>query len=224
MGLPHAGGGPAAFQGWRTRLPDDVDLLVAHLPGRETRLREAPPSDAGRVVRELVAAIGTGAPIVLFGHSWGAHLAFRLTRHLPDVRHLIVSGAGAPHCPRVMPPIAHLPRREFLDALAALGGIPEPVLAHEELMDALLPALRADFRLAEAPASEHPGAPLPCPITALGGSRDPLTTDESLSAWSSYTASTFRRLTIAGDHFFHVTRQDEVVAHVVRVISEARPV
>lgn len=221
VGLPHAGGGPATFQGWRERLPDDVDLLVAHLPGRETRLREAPPSDVGQVVRELVASIGTGPPIVLFGHSWGARLALELSHQLPDVRHLIVSGAGAPHCPRVMPAIGHLPRRDFLEALAKLGGIPGPVLAHAELMDALLPALRADFRLAEAQVTAGSDAPqLGCPITAFGGSDDPLTTVESLSAWARYTVRAFRQQIFSGNHFFHVARRDEVVAEVVCAISE----
>lgn len=217
--LPHAGGGPAAFQGWRARLPADTDLLVAHLPGRETRLAEPPPTDTALVLAELASAIGPGPPVALFGHSWGALLALELARRVPRVGHLVVSGAGAPHCPRVMPPISHLPREEFVAELVALGGMPAAVLAHAPLMDLLLPALRADLRLAEA-SPRTVGTVLACPVTALGADRDPLTTPASLDAWQRYTTGRFRRVDFRGDHFFHISKRDEVLDEVVRVLSE----
>lgn len=217
--LPHAGGGPSVFAGWRQALPAEVDLLVAHLPGRETRLSEAPPADAGRVLDELAAAVAPGPDIVLFGHSWGARLALELVPRLPGVRHLVVSGAVAPHCPPVLPRIAHLPRAEFLARLSALGGLPLPVLAHADLMDLLVPLLRADLRMAESMHDAVPDHPVRCPITALGGDRDPLTTSASLDAWSRWTTASFRRVALPGDHFFHLSARALVVAEVARVVD-----
>lgn len=221
--LPHAGGGPSAFQQWRAYLPDDVELLLAHLPGREARLAETAPTDVATVVGELSAAVGADHPVVVYGHSWGAMIGLELTRSLGDVvDHLVVSGATAPHCPRPLPPISHLPREEFVARLAALGGIPAPVLAHVGLMDALLPALRADMRLAETvrPAREPRVA---CPITALMGRADPLTSRASVAEWASYTAAGAQTHTVPGDHFFPVSGGRIVVGHLTAILERSGP-
>src|SRR4051812_40154650 len=58
--LPFAGGGVAPYRPWARSLPDDVELLAAALPGRETRLRERPLEsidDMVEVVAPAVAAV-----------------------------------------------------------------------------------------------------------------------------------------------------------------------
>lgn len=218
--LPHAGGGPTAFHEWRRLLPDDVELLLAHLPGRESRMAEAAPADFPTLVGELSDAVESRQqPVVLFGHSWGAVIGLELARSLGHVvDHLVVSGAAAPHCPRALPPISHLPRAEFVARLAALGGFPAPVLASVPMMDVLLPALRADMTLAERvrPAREPR---LTCRITAFRGLDDPMTTPASVTEWASYTSAGLDVHAYAGDHFFPVSSRTEVVGQVARILG-----
>jgi medium-chain acyl-[acyl-carrier-protein] hydrolase len=219
--LPHAGGGPSAFQQWRAHLPDDVELLLAHLPGREARLAETAPTDVASLVGELSDAIDARCPLVVYGHSWGAAIGLELTRSLGDVvDHLVVAGASAPHCPSPLPPISHLPREEFIARLAVLGGIPAPVLAHVGLMDAVLPALRADMRLAESfrPARVPRVA---CPITALMGLTDPLTCRASVAEWASYTTGGSEVHTFPGGHFFPASHSRTVVGHLAAILGRS---
>jgi medium-chain acyl-[acyl-carrier-protein] hydrolase len=106
-----------------------------------------------------------------------------------------------------------LPKAAFLAELERRNGIPQEVLAEPELLDLLLPMLRADFMLFEtAVYSSEP--PLATPITAFGGMMDPLVSREALAAWREQTAGPFRTAFFAGDHFFLRTAETELLKAV----------
>ncbi len=227
--LPYAGGGASIFRGWRRAAPIGIDLCPLQLPGREMRIREAPL----RRVEPLVDALAEelrphlAVPYALFGHSMGALVAFELTHRLaglalpPPVR-LFVSGARPPHLMSGRPSVFQLPDAEFRAALRDLDGTPEAILADDELMDLLLPTLRADFELCETYRYQDRGL-LPCPITALGGSRDPQVSQEDLDAWALLTGAGFESALLAGDHFFLIAQSSEVLRRVVARLEEAGP-
>jgi medium-chain acyl-[acyl-carrier-protein] hydrolase len=115
--------------------------------------------------------------------------------------HLFISGYRAPQVPDPDPPIHDLPEPEFLEALRRLNGTPEVVLGNTELMQILLPALRADFAVIETYAYT-PESPLACPITAFGGLQDREVSCEDLKAWQQQTNAAFSLQMLPGDHFF----------------------
>jgi medium-chain acyl-[acyl-carrier-protein] hydrolase len=82
-----------------------------------------------------------------------------------------VSGCRAPQIPAPRPPIHALPEPAFLDELRRLNGTPETVLENAELMQLLLPVLRADFALLETYVYT-PKPLLDYPISAFGGLQD----------------------------------------------------
>jgi medium-chain acyl-[acyl-carrier-protein] hydrolase len=157
-------------------------------------------------------------PFAFFGHSMGALIAFELARHLARRQargpmHLFVSGRAAPQLPDEGPPIHHREYEAFVEELRHLNGTPAEVLQNPELLELLLPRLRADFALCETyrcPA----GPPLRCPLTAFGGLEDDVTREE-LRAWESQTVGPFTLQLFPGDHFFlHRSRQGLVEAIV----------
>jgi medium-chain acyl-[acyl-carrier-protein] hydrolase len=115
--------------------------------------------------------------------------------------HLFVSGNGAPQVPDPDPPIYALPEPEFLEELRRLNGTPEAVLENAELMQLLLPAIRADFAVIETYAYT-PESPLDCPITAFGGLQDREVSYDDLKAWQEQTNAAFSLHMLPGDHFF----------------------
>jgi medium-chain acyl-[acyl-carrier-protein] hydrolase len=223
--LPHAGGGGTVFTGWIPLLRTGVELVAVVLPGRETRIHETPTDDRAGLVADITAALDfdDGVPLALYGHSLGAALMFEVARraqHLrrPDVAHLIVSGFHAPHHPSELPPLSHLPRAELVAALTRLGGLHPEVLAHDDFLDIVLRAVRADLRLAE----EYmclPGPRLTCPITVLAGTRDPMTTAQNLEGWGDYTVGRCERVTFDGDHFFFLSQSAAVVDTINRLLA-----
>jgi medium-chain acyl-[acyl-carrier-protein] hydrolase len=150
-------------------------------------------------------------PFAFFGHSLGALVAFELARRLerdggPVPVRLLVSGCAAPQVPRDGRPLHVLPEAEFRSELRGLNGTPAAVLENEELMELLLPTLRADFALCET-YTFIPGPPLTCPINAWGGLNDDAVSRQSLDAWQEQTTGSFRLHLLPGDHFFlHTSR------------------
>jgi surfactin synthase thioesterase subunit len=178
------------------------------LPGREGRLREPPFARLAPLLDALAPALipFMGMPFAFFGHSMGALIAFELARHLrrsrqPGPAYLAVSGFPAPQIPDHDPPIHQLPDAQFIHALARLNGTPTEVLEHAELMQLMLPALRADFALCEE-YRYVAEAPLTCPIAAFGGLQDHEAPCERLEPWREQTSADFALRMLPGDHFF----------------------
>jgi len=210
--FPHAGGGASSFFSWSRELAHiPVEVATLRLPGREARLREAPLDDLPTLVShidEALEAFGDGRPVVWFGHSSGARIAFEVARRrrargrsLPV--HLVVSGAPAPDVVRSTPTLHRIASDdEFLHAVAsAYSGVPAAVMEHQELRALVAPALRADLKMHERYVYTVE-EPLPFPITAFGGSADTSVSESWLRGWERHTAGEFHWQMFPGDHFY----------------------
>lgn len=226
--FPYAGGGPSVFRNWPRLVPPTTDVYAIHLPGRESRMTEAPFTTLAPLVEELAPVLAervTGARSVFFGHSLGALVAFYVCRELrrngnPLPDRLIVSGLGAPHLPPRHPPIHDLPDPEFIDELRRLDGTPDEALGNAELMELFVPMLRADCAVSETyDYKEEP--PLDCPIVAFGGREDEDVPVEDVREWRVHSSAPFMYRIFPGGHFFlHAHERDvvnEVARHLARV-------
>ncbi len=156
----------------------------------------------------------------------GALVAFELVRELrrrgdraPFL--LVLSGHQAPTRPETEPPFSHLPDAEFLEEVQRrYDGIPPEVLAEEELLQLLLPVLRADIQVLETYAYRKE-PPLDCPISCFGGEDDRHVSLADLEAWRDETRGTLRVHTFAGGHFFVDTARDDVLSALSRDLAPA---
>lgn len=206
--FPYSGASASMYYGWPDILPASIEVRPVQLPGRGSRVAEAPISNLMELVDKVEEALlpSLDKPFALFGHSMGALLSFELTRRLKrsygiQPVYLFVSGHGAPHIPDSTEPIYNLPDEEFLDRLRMLNGTPEEVLQDPELRDLLIPVLRADFSASETYLYKE-NLTLDCPICACGGLGDKFVTRESLNAWQVQTNGNFSLRLFPGDHFF----------------------
>jgi medium-chain acyl-[acyl-carrier-protein] hydrolase len=219
--LPYAGGSASIFRLWGRSLPADIEVMPVQYPGREGRIMEKPFDRVETLVDTLLAAIRphlNDKPFAFYGHSLGGLTSFVLARRLrreglPMPVHLFVSGFRAPQLPDCDPPIHHLAEPEFISELRRLNGTPEAVLENKELIQLLLPTLRADFAAAETYQYTE-DVPLGCSITALGGLEDPEVTEADMTAWQTQTTNRFRVLMLPGDHFFLHNSKDALLAAI----------
>ena len=176
--FPYAGGTSLAFKNWAALMPNSVDVCPVHLPGRSARIGEPP----FRTISPLVEVLGdallpyNNRPFVFFGHSMGSLISFELARYyrrhgVAQPVHIYASGHRAPHVLDPDPPTYDVPDNEFIAELRRLNGTPQEVLDNAELLELMMPLLRADFELCQTYSCEDE-PPLSCPITAFGGIDD----------------------------------------------------
>ncbi|MBP1783053.1 surfactin synthase thioesterase subunit [Micromonospora sp. HB375] len=214
--LPYAGAGASAFRRWASEFGESVDVTPVQLPGRENRITEDPRFS----VAEVADAIASRAdrPYAIYGHSMGGRLGFDVVRELrrtgrPLPLRLYVGGARAPHV-RTPGPFDGLSRAsddELLRRLGEGGGLPAELLDHPELVELLLPLLRADFGRVDD-YRHVPGEPLPVPIVAFAGRTDRAVTRDQNAAWAEHTAAGFTLHELDGGHFFLHDRLPELAA------------
>ena len=196
------------FRHWCDVLPGSIELVAVQLPGRENRFKEAPAANLTDAVGAIADAIPPllDVPYATFGHSLGTIVSYELIlelrrrgQRLPS--HITMSGRGAPHLARLRTSAHRLSDTEFIEDLRRMEGTPGSVLQNAELMQLLLPTLRADFALAE---HYRPGceSPLPSQMSVYGGLGDTHVPKAHLQAWQEHCAQQIVLRMFPGGHFF----------------------
>jgi medium-chain acyl-[acyl-carrier-protein] hydrolase len=230
--LPYAGSGASVYRPWSSALPG-VEVVGVQLPGREGRIREPALADIEALIEgsaQAIAPLAHDLPFALFGHSLGSLIAFEVARRLrripgvPSPVHLIVGARRAPHVPNRLPLVGHLPDAEMLAALEEIfgKGVPDEVAAVPELLELLVPMLRADIRASEG-YEYRAEAPLTCAVTAMCGTADASALPPEVEAWGRETTGPFALAIVPGDHFFVKGSSPHVLRTVARALAGTRP-
>jgi surfactin synthase thioesterase subunit len=222
--LPHAGGSANVFLPWRRLLDATIELQPVELSGRGRRITSQLYGRFDEVLADIVRQV-TQTPVpegyALFGHSFGALLAYELAHELlarghPAPSHLFVSASCAPE--RVGEIEIALPDgdRELLTALAYLGGTPHGILEDEEAVQLFAPILRADLHALFDYRSERT-EPLDCDISVVLALADSVASGVDAELWGRRTAGRTTTQVIDGGHFAAL----EQPAKVVPLVNEA---
>lgn len=205
----YAGGSAANYRAWHSELAPSIEVCAVQLPGRGARFGEAPMTNLAAIVQAAAVAIARqddGVPFYFLGHSLGGLLAFEVARYCqehgsPMPGHLFVAGCAAPQMRGPSSNLHTLSDQDFIAALRDYGGTAPEVLASQELMQLLLPMMRADFGLAEEYA--YQAAPkLAIPITVMVGTADDLVSPAQAKTWGLETNEGFNIEWFDGNHFF----------------------
>nr|WP_247655372.1 alpha/beta fold hydrolase [Pseudoalteromonas sp. MMG007] len=224
--FPYAGGSATAFVPWVRHLPKDVEVVLLQPPGRGSRFSEVAHEDMLSLTSEILAEQNfiTEVPYVFFGHSLGSRVAFEVARELQYRRllaplHFIASGSRAPHLAEKLESIHNLSDWEFAKKLEDLNGTPKEILHNKELMQLVLPSLRADFRIAESHVAKP--EPLSCPITVFYGIEDDAVTIEKVNAWQELSKFTINTIAFKGGHFFINEAKNQVLTTLTDILVSA---
>ena len=201
--FPYAGGGDSIFRSWQQSLSDTIEVCPVQLPGRDSRIAEPPCTD----INQLVRAAGEGLaphldkPFALFGHSMGALIVFELARHLKreysaQPVHLFVSGRPSPQTISELYDLDQLDS-ELPEMLHRQNATLE-VLENRELMELLLPILRADLALCKSYVYT-PQPSFSFSITVFGGLDDHSVPRQCLEGWREHTTGRFVLRMFPGD-------------------------
>jgi len=223
--FPYAGGGASAFKDWAEVMPNDVELCIVQMPGREERLREPLLHNMTELVdtlsKELLAY--ADRPFAFFGHSMGAIVCYEVACRLQATgsalpQHLFLSSRAAPQLQDKSEQLRFLESEEFIERLHGLyGAVPESIRQSAELQEVFLPILRADVTLLETYDSAAV-KPLDCPVTVFGGADDPAISAAMLAGWQEHTSATFTQHEFSGGHFYIHAERDAMLALMFSVL------
>ena len=161
---------------WQGIFPAGIEVCCIQLPGRENRLAEPLFTSMDPLVETMAEALVStlDRPFALFGHSMGGLIAYELARFLQHryqktPNHLFVSACRAPEIPD---PIQwhSLSDQELMAELRQVPDLPGQVLEHAELMQLLLPIVRADAAVTETYAYRQ-AEPLQIHLTVFPASK-----------------------------------------------------
>uniref|UniRef100_A0A7S3UUT5 Thioesterase domain-containing protein n=1 Tax=Heterosigma akashiwo TaxID=2829 RepID=A0A7S3UUT5_HETAK len=192
----------------REPLVDEIDFIIHSLSMAMQRL-----------------ALIRGKPFALFGHGYGAVLAYELGRGLharfrrAPLR-LLVAGSRAPPHVRFQERVSALAPPELLAHLRALGpaGVPEVILGRPELLDRVKPVLLADQRALES-YHHDPNGILPCPVLVLDATGDDIP-EEEIRDWELVTDEPVTLREFEGGHFFIQETPGVVLKTIKEVLEE----
>ncbi|MFG2858118.1 thioesterase II family protein [Streptomyces mirabilis] len=236
--FPHSGGSADSYQPLAARLAGTARTACVRYPGRAERGREPLFTDlhvlADQVAEALAPVRGDG-PLLLFGHSLGAAVAYEVVRRMPDQRRLVLVASGHPAPSRIRLPVLDHPVGDgsgdsdgpLVELIGSLGGSDVALLEHPVLRQIFLPVIRGDL-MAHSRYRPAAGSAVDCPVVALTGTTDPLTNQPDVRAWERHTSSTLRVHELPGGHFFTNERTEDV-ADILRGVMtnewalDARP-
>lgn len=227
--LPYAGGGAATYRDWQARLPDWVKLIAVQLPGRGPRLREEPITDWPTLIdlllREMQPRLSES--FAIFGHSMGALVGIELAHAFRrrTGRTPVWFGASACKAPAHRDRVADwlsCEETRLLEELRTLDGTAPELLENRELLDLMLPAIRADFHLCGTYQPPR-RLPLDCPMLVMGGTEDVKVSEprRHLSDWTVETTGRCSIELLKGGHFFVEKQRDTVIELVIEDLRVA---
>lgn len=206
--FPYAGGSGSVFHRFGQALPSAVEVVSLQAPGRSYRLCEPPVAslEALLLAIEMTITPWLDRPYALFGHSFGALVAFETARRLRRAGqvaplHLFASASPAPQVPRPPRISTELGARDFWTAVQQIFGAAPDGPSDQDFLDLVVPPLKEDFRLL-ASYRYQPDRPLGMPISAFYGAQDPTMSAADAGEWAAQTTGLFSVQEVQGPHLY----------------------
>lgn len=207
--LPHAGSGAIIYRDWERLLPPDIAPQAVTLPGRHNRRDEPTYEEFWPLLDALHEAVLDDLderPFAFFGHCLGAQLAFRLAIRMeeeggPAPVMVGMSGWSPEGFFQPTEEQSRMPEPDLVEWIKKLGSFPAEIYDNPEMLALVVPALRADLRVAAQYVDD--GAGVRCPLASYGGRSDPLQeAPDAMTHWAGRTPAYLGHNEYEGGHFY----------------------
>lgn len=224
--FPFAGGNAARYISWSGRVSSKIEIHPVQHPGHGNRMGEELITSVEDMVNGLLDALGAlldALPFSFFGYSMGSIISFELARalrarNLPQPEALFLAATRAPDCKSEVSNVHKLSDIDLLKRVKAIDGIPDEFFDHPELVESMLPILRADFKICETYNFKQE-TPLRMPIFAFCGNDDKSALPSEVEPWQRQTEGEFDIRVYTGKHFFLNAYEGDVIQAVEHKLS-----
>ena len=206
IAFPFAGGNKYSFDFLKKILSERITVL--EYSGRGQRIKESLKNDLKTIIDDALEKLLPeikDEDYVIYGHSMGALVGYLVCQRIENLGFrkpvkLVVSGKKAPSV-NIEKTFAYLPDNLFWEEVTKMGGIPNELQAHPELIEYFTPILKADFKCIENYQYNKYASKLTIPIDVFYGSAEDITQKEA-NAWQKETTGNVNVTKLQGNHFF----------------------
>jgi len=221
--FPYAGGNTSVYLPFKEKIGDEIELVAVQLPGRAERMFEEPFTDMDTLVETLYRQMAPTLhePFAFLGYSMGGAIAYALTKKIESVskfkpEFIIISATkpiellnqGRKHT---------LSDEALINVLREHKASPKEVLDSKELMEILLPMIRADYTLIETYTSNEVPL-LQIPLILFNSEED--MPKETILQWQNYFKDKANYIAFEGGHFFIHTQVDKMVEAIRKLLKK----
>lgn len=153
--VPYGGGWSTIFNIWEQYLDDRIALLPAKLPGRGERMEEESHLNMQALVKEMSPVIAQfELPLAFYGGCFGGLCSYEIikeleTKYHKKAKHFFTNSLVSPRYIKEELCLSEWPKEKLTKELLSRGELPKEILGDEEVLDFLLPGIRADYRIYE---------------------------------------------------------------------------
>ena len=215
--IPYAGGSASMYWQLKNMLSEDLELIPIELSGHGMRYSEELNYSITDIVQDVIGQIievGLDTPFCLMGYSMGSLICYEVYykliqkyRCLPQ--HIFLCASDNPFAKRIYENIDQLEDKELIEKLKERKGTPDEVLNNQEIMDIVLPQIRADFTAYDNYYATRYKKKILTSATIINGDEEHKE-ENSIYEWESYFSSKCEFINLKGGHFFIFDRVKEV--------------
>ncbi|OTA21152.1 Thioesterase [Xenorhabdus beddingii] len=210
--LHHAGGSCLSYMALANKLSAFMEVYCLELAGRGTRMSAPFQTEAETVLADILVSIkrlrlGEDKPLLLFGHSMGAELAYQVAQRLeyeaPEKKLTLIISARGFVDPEDLKSKPHeeYSDNDVLNILEQCEGTPANVLINAELRNYVIEIMRNDLILLDA-LSRLPKVKLNAQIYVIGGDQDKRVPVARLAEWRKELPAPVKQQIFTGGHFY----------------------
>lgn len=220
--FPYAGGAAAIYNTFVDNIGDDIELVAIQLPGRAELMFDELIKDMDKLINILYKhmSLSINEPYAFFGYSMGGAIAYALTKKIEE------SSSNNPKFTIISatkPPFMYneysnhtLSDEGLTDILRKHSASPKEVLDSKDMMELLLPGIRADYQLIETYKIQR--SPNISTQVILFNSEEDLEKEVMLT-WKDYLKIEPKYIEFEGGHFFIHSQLNMLIQEIKNLIN-----
>lgn len=225
IAFPYAFGSAGIYHEFKCKLESKIDFQAFDYPGHGSRIVEEPlytiediVNDSFRLIKDSVSE-----PYCLLGYSMGGLVAFGLYKKLKMNRmtlpkHIFLLASCEPSYKFIYEDYENYTLEDVKDILRYRNGTSEEVLAENELIELIAPAVKADsIALRDYNCTPEELTEDGCGVTVVRGNAEP-EIKRCHEEWERYFQRKIEYIVVEGDHFFLFKEGEKMLTKLSDII------
>ena len=219
--FPYAGGNSSIYNDWSQELHKDISLITLQLKGRMERIAEDAVNNMDTLVDELYNYIKPYLfePFAFYGHSLGGLVSFALLQKIEQngftAKAIFIAATKPPHA-YLDSKMNDYSDETLTNKLKEYKNTPDYVLESKELMELILPTIRADYQLLDSYNIKKEKNTISKLV--LFNCEDDIKKKVNLE-WSEYFKNDYIYRSFEDGHFFLNTQRSKIINYINQVLS-----